>query len=64
MQKIRETLCSLKNYKYSTISGLNEGEKYILPYFLDEQKVLIVANNAEQVENYQSVLKSVNKRAL
>lgn len=64
MQKIKETLCALKNYKYSTISGLNEGEKYVLPYFLEEQKYVIVANNAEQAENYQSVLKSLNKRVL
>ena len=32
MKEIINNLQKLKNFKFSTITGLNEGEKYFLPY--------------------------------
>ena len=51
MNNILNRLSELENYKYSTISGLNDGEKYFLPS-LFTQKTVIVVNNEETIKDY------------
>ena len=39
MKEILSNLKKLEEYQYTTISGLNEGEKYVLPSLLFDKKV-------------------------
>ena len=63
MNRIREEIDELKKYKFSTISGLNEGEKSFLPYFFDE-KITVIASSADELEKYERQLASIGKRVI
>ena len=63
MNNILNRLSELENYKYSTISGLNDGEKYFLPS-LFAQKTVIVVNNEESIKDYSLQLTSLGKKVV
>ncbi|MBQ9792871.1 MAG: transcription-repair coupling factor [Clostridia bacterium] len=63
MNNILNRLSELENYKYSTISGLNDGEKYFLPS-LFSQKIVIVVNNEETIKDYSLQLSALGKRVV
>lgn len=62
MKEIIKSLQKLNNYKYSTISGLNEGEKYFLPFVLN-QKIAIVTS-LYNIDGYKEQLESLGKKVL
>ena len=63
MKNKLEKLKELQNYKYVTISGLNEGEKKFLPsLFL--QKSVVIVNDEETLKNYKTQLTSLNKKVI
>ena len=59
MRKLIERLKELENFKYSTISGLNDGEKYFLPSLFSSKIVIITTNN--QINNYYEQLSKTKK---
>lgn len=63
MNNILNRLQDLQSYKYSTISGLNDGEKYFLPS-LFAQKTIIIANNIDSLQDYQLQLESLGKKVV
>ncbi|MBQ3213809.1 MAG: transcription-repair coupling factor [Clostridia bacterium] len=63
MNNILKRLSELNNYKYSTISGLNDGEKYFLPS-LFTQKTVIIVNNEETIKDYSLQLSALGKRVV
>lgn len=64
MKEILSNLKKLEEYQYTTISGLNEGEKYVLPSLLYDKKVVFVVSGDNFVENCQAQLKALNKKVL
>lgn len=63
MNNIISRLNELNNYKYTTISGLNDGEKYFLPS-LFAQKIMIIANNEDSLQEYFNQLSALNKKVV
>jgi len=63
MNNLTNKLSELNDIKFSTISGLNEGEKYFLPSFF-AQKVVIIANDEESLSGYMAQLTALNKKAI
>ncbi len=63
MEELKERLKELNNYKYCTISGLNDGEKYFLPSLFNE-KIVIICNSIESLNNYKIQLLALNKKVL
>lgn len=63
MEELRKRLKELDNYKYNTISGLNDGEKYFLPSLFN-QKILVVCNSLDSLNNYKQQLSSLGKKVL
>lgn len=63
MINIINRLKDIEGYKYSTISGLNEGEKYFLPS-LFSQKITIIVNNEDVLQEYNSQLTSLGKKVI
>ena len=62
MEKIVKYLQKLNDFKFSTISGLNEGEKYFLPYLFNEKVVIIT--NLYNIDGYKEQLISLGKKVL
>ena len=63
MLEVINGLKELEGYKYTTISGLNEGEKSFLP-FLFGGKNVVICNNLVSLEKYKKQLNSLNKKVL
>ena len=63
MNSIINKLKEIENYKYTTISGLNEGEKKFLPsLFL--QKSVVIVNDEETLKSYKTQLISLGKKVV
>lgn len=63
MEELKKRLKELEPYKYNTISGLNDGEKYFLPSLFNK-KILIVCNNLDSLNNYKIQLQALGKIVL
>lgn len=63
MEELRKRLKELEQYKYNTVSGLNDGEKYFLPSLFNE-KILIICNNLDSLNNYKLQLTALGKNVL
>ena len=63
MREIRQKVEEIGQLNYVTISGLNEGEKAFLPYFLS-QKTVVICPDEKSVEIYKDTLTRLGKRVL
>ncbi|MBR1985232.1 MAG: hypothetical protein IKA31_05755, partial [Clostridia bacterium] len=63
MNNLLNRIKELYPYKHTTISGLNDGEKYFLPYFFAE-KTVVVVNNEDSLTNYTKQLTSLGKKVV
>ena len=62
MKEIIDNLQKLEDFKFSTISGLNEGEKYFLPYLFNEK--IVVVSSLSSIYAYKEQLESLGKRVI
>lgn len=63
MNNFNDKIKEIDSYKSTIISGLNEGEKAFLPYFLSG-KILIVCPNKENLLVYKETLVSLGKKVI
>lgn len=63
MNNLKNKLKELDDFQYTTISGLNEGEKLFLPsLFL--QKSIVIVNDEDALNKYKEQLTSLNKKVI
>lgn len=63
MERLKAKIAGIKEYKTATISGLNDGEKTLLPYLFGG-KNLIVVSNRDAMDNYILNLQALGQRVV
>ncbi len=63
MNNLKNKLKELDSFKYTTISGLNEGEKLFLPS-LFVQKSVVIVNDEDALNKYKEQLNALNKNVI
>lgn len=63
MERLKAKIAGIKKYRTATISGLNDGEKTLLPYLFGG-KNLIVVSNRDAMDNYILNLQALGQRVV